>query len=124
MKANKEIMIDEQTPDTQEEIILNQEQIDDWKRQYGKIYRTVVGDLTVIWRMLRRNEYVDAMVDEDLSENPDKRIFERQEAIVKKVCLYPANIAELIESEGGLATCLAGEISEKSGFVLPVTSEL
>jgi hypothetical protein len=103
---------------------VSQEQIDAWKREYGKVFRSVIGKDVVIWRRLKRSEYITAMTAEDLSEDPEVRIYQRQESVLKAVCLYPSNIDELIESEGCLATNLGGEIMDCSGFAMPKTDEI
>ena len=33
---------------------INQEQLNDWKKEYGHIYKTTIGDVAIIWRKLRR----------------------------------------------------------------------
>ena len=122
--SNKEeatIKMQEQEPGT-----INQQQIDEWKKEYGKVFQTVIGSDIFIWRRVRRNEYIDAMTDSSLSEDSDRRIYERQELILKKVCLYPSpdEVNRLIEEEGCLATCLGNEIMDRSGFAIPITSTL
>lgn len=101
---------------------VNQEQLNDWKKEHGHIYKTTVGDDTIIWRKLRRKEYVETMIAE--TESPDTKIFDRQDSIVKMCTLYPENIEELIENEAGLAGAVADEILMKSGFDISETEEL
>lgn len=123
MKLSDNITANVQVDETPKEIILNQAQIDEWKKQYGKIYSTTVDDIAVVWRTLRRAEYVDIMTNSSEDE-PTRRIFERQEKILTTACLYPANIGVIIDEKGGFATAVSGEIMEKSGFGDILTKEL
>lgn len=101
---------------------INQEQLNDWKKEYGHIYKTTIGDVAIIWRKLRRKEYVETMTAE--TDSPDTKIFDRQDAIVKLCSLYPDDIEELIEQEAGISGAVADEIPMKSGFDISATEEL
>lgn len=103
---------------------INQQQIDEWKAEYGKIFRTTVGEDTVVWRKLRRKEYVHIMSNEATQDIEGDKVYARQDLIVAAVTLYPENIEELIAENAGLATCVADEIILKSGFDLMTTEEL
>ncbi len=101
---------------------LTEAQINDWKKQYGKIYKSIVGDEVVIFRKIKRNEYMQAMTDID-SEDPMK-VFLRQDMITKMTTLYPNNIDQLIEENGALSTVISNEVLGKSGFDLLSTTQL
>lgn len=101
---------------------LTETQINDWKKQYGKIYKSIVGDEVVIFRKIKRNEYMQAMTDID-SEDPMK-VFLRQDMITKMTTLYPNNIDQLIEENGALSTVISNEVLGKSGFNLLSTTQL
>lgn len=101
---------------------LTETQINDWKKQYGKIYKSIVGDEVVIFRKIKRNEYMQAMTDID-SEDPMK-VFLRQDMITKMTTLYPNNIDQLIEENGALSTVISNEVLGKSGFDLLSTAQL
>lgn len=101
---------------------LTETQINDWKKQYGKIYKSIVGDEVVIFRKIKRNEYMQAMTDID-SEDPMK-VFLRQDMITKITTLYPNNIDQLIEENGALSTVISNEVLGKSGFDLLSTTQL
>ena len=103
---------------------LNQQQIDAWKEEHGKIFKTSVGDDVVIWRKLRRKEYVTIMSQEATKEFEGDKIYARQDMIVATVALYPEDVETLIAENAGLATCVADEIILKSGFDLTNTEEL
>ena len=106
--------------------VLNSQQIDEWKKEYGHIFKTQIDDVSIIWRRLKRNEYVNLMTDSlnEEESNVDKRIFTRQEEVLKTVALYPDNIDEIIEDMGGIATNIAEDIMKASGFGGPETTEI
>lgn len=101
---------------------LTETQISDWKKQYGKIYKSIVGDEVVIFRKIKRSEYMQAMTDID-NEDPMK-VFLRQDMITKMTTLYPNNIDQLIEENGALSTVISNEVLGKSGFDLLSTTQL
>ena len=101
---------------------LTEAQINDWKKQYGKIYKSIVGDEVVIFRKIKRSEYMQAMTDID-SEDPMK-VFLRQDMITKMTTLYPNNIDQLIEENGARSTVISNEVLGKSGFDLLSTTQL
>jgi len=105
-------------------IVLNQQQIDEWKKQYGKIFRTTIGSSAFIWHRLSRKDYVSLMTDEGVSADEDERLYQRQEMAVKAAVLWPENVEEVIQEEGCVASNLGGVIMERSGFRIPVTDEM
>lgn len=102
---------------------LTQKQIIDWKKKYGKIFKTKVGDHVCIWRKLKRKEYVKIMADES-GETESERIYKRQEEIAKTVVIYPDNFSELMEDNAGIASTIADEALARSGFDITTTEEL
>ena len=120
---NLEQVQEEAVIEEQAEIELTDAQIAKWKKEHGKIFKTVIDGETYIWRRLKRREYVEAMSYRS-EENPDANIYIRQNIIAELVTLYPADMAWRIEEYAGLA----GEISDrailKSGFDASETEEL
>lgn len=98
--------------------------IEAWKAEFGKVYKTTIEGEEYIWRKLKRKEYVDIMSGSTENEDIDKVIYERQEKIVKMTVLYPSTIEEDLEKSAGLAITLSDEIIAKSGFGEPETKEL
>ena len=90
--------------------------IGEWKKQYGKIFSTSFEGVEVVWRKLRRKEYVSIMGEVKENESEKERIWRRQEAISKVVALWPENIEEIIEENAGIATLLSEEVVDHSGF--------
>lgn len=111
----------------QEDVVLNDKQIQAWKKQWGKIYKTTIGDEVFIWRKLKRKEYVQIMSEAETDEAEEQlgsRIYQRQEKITKLVVLYPADIDQRVEEDAGLATSISDEVILKSGFDVATTEEL
>jgi hypothetical protein len=126
-KANvekKEVLAAEETV-KQEEVIeegFTKKNINAWKAEWGKIYKSIIDGETYIWRKLRRKEYVDFMTEiEKEGEDP---VYTKQDKITKTVVIFPNNIEELIETNCGLSTSISDEVLLKSGFYILSTEEL
>ena len=115
---------DEQAQGKKEPVTLNRQQIDEWKKQYGKVFRTIIGSDAFIWHRLNRKDYVSLMMDDSVSEDEDERLYERQEMACKKAILWPENVDEILQDAGCIASNLGGVIMECSGFRIPVTDEM
>ena len=106
--------------------LVDKEQLDSWKREFGEIYRTDLNDQVYIWHKLRRKDYIEVMSDESLNaiDNGDLRVFMRQEKILRKGVLYPSGeeLEYLIDNNAGVAGNISDEIMLASGF-RPVRSE-
>lgn len=110
-KKNKELTLDEQ--------------IVAWKEEHKKLFKNVVDGKEYIWRRIRRQEYSDIMALKD-GDSVDERIYNKQYAIAKLVIL---NISEEelendLEELPGLASSIADEVLEKSGFAASETIEI
>lgn len=120
---------------TQEEQI--QQVIEKGKKKFGKVYKTIIADETIIWRKLKRSEYKEVMnatimkdmkvVNEDGVEEIQSVMDEdatydlRQEMIANKVILYPEKI---VEEMAAVADVISTECMIKSGFGgAPITEE-
>ena len=113
---------------TQEEQI--QQAIDKGKKKYGKVYKTLISDETIIWRKLKRGEYKDIMnlvvyKDEEKLDEEGNQIIEqvfddeatydlRQEEIAKAVILFPGK--DIVEDMAAVADIISTECMIKSGF--------
>ena len=103
---------------------VSQTQIDEWKAEYGHVYKTANGKDAIIYRPIRRSEYTKLMLDTDIPEeeegNVEKRI-ERTDSRRLGIChiavLYPEDIDSMLEAQAGLANILAEEIMAHSGFM-------
>jgi hypothetical protein len=113
---------------TQEEQI--QVAIDKGKKKFGKVYKTVIADETIIWRKLKRGEYKEIMnlivyKDEEKKDEEGNQIIEqvfdeeatydlRQEEIAKAVILFP-NVS-IVDDVAAVADIISTECMIKSGF--------
>lgn len=119
--------------------------IDKAKKKHGRVYKTIIADEVIIWRMLKRSEYKEIMniliqkeeqvLDENgmpvLDEfgNPQIQYIDdeeatydlRQEAIAKAVILYPIGI---VDQMAAVADIISTECMLKSGFgERPITEQ-
>ena len=113
---------------TQEEQI--QLAIEKGKKKFGKVYKTIIADETIIWRKLKRGEYKEIMnlivyKDEEKLDEEGNQIVEqvfddeatydlRQEEIAKAVILFPGK--EIVEDMAAVADIISTECMIKSGF--------
>lgn len=133
-KINKEENIQEKVliekePDLIEGVMeqwdnpFTKEQLDSWKKKYGKIFKNYDDENNVyVWRKIKRSEYVEIMKFK--SEDEKDTYYKRQEMMAKKVLLYPENVDEAIDDNAYLATVLSEFIIEKSGFIVNTPEEL
>jgi hypothetical protein len=111
--------------------------IDKAKKKHGRVYKTIIADEVIIWRMLKRSEFKEVMslvayreefkVDENGNivldefgnsiieqvEDPDATYDLRQEEIAKAVIIYPLGI---VEQMAAVADIISTECMIKSGF--------
>ena len=104
--------------------------IEKGKKKFGKVYKTIISDETIIWRKLKRGEYKDIMnlvvyKDEEKLDEEGNQIVEqvfddeatydlRQEEIAKAVILFPGK--EIVEDMAAVADIISTECMIKSGF--------
>lgn len=105
--------------------IIEKTEIEIWKEENGKIFKSIVNDKDYIWRRLKRKEYSEVMAIKN-SDDVDERIYARQVAITKIAVLNLSEeeIDRDLNDLAGLATTLSEEIMDKSGFNLTATFEL
>ena len=119
--------------------------IDKAKKKHGRVYKTIIADEVIIWRMLKRNEYKEIMniliqkEEPVLDENGQPILDEfgqpmiqyiddeeatydlRQEEIARAVILYPVGI---VEQMAAVADIISTECMIKSGFgERPITEQ-
>lgn len=103
--------------------------IDKAKKKHGRVYKTILADEVIVWRLLKRSEFKEIMnmviyndeimVDENGNEVVNQVINEeatydmRQEEIAKAVILYPQGI---VEQMAAVADIISTECMIKSGF--------
>lgn len=118
----------ENVPAVEEKSAITDAMVTAWKRDHGKIFKSIIGSDTYVWRKIKRKEYVEMMSNRDQDPEADTLdndiIYDRQTKIAKAVVLWPKNIEELLEHNAGLATTISDEAILKSGFNLMATQEL
>ena len=88
---------------------------DQLKEKYGEVFVTSIAGIEIIWRKLKRSEYKEIMSTK-FDDNEDIQYFERQDAMAKKVILYPENVDMLLEDYAGVSDIIATETMIKTGF--------
>lgn len=137
MKKEQAIQL---TPEEELQVI-----IDKAKKKHGRVYKTIIADEVIIWRLLKRSEFKEVMnkvvyrqefaEDENgnlvYDENGNNVMVDvqdedltyemRQEEIAKAVILYPQGI---VENMAAVAEIISTECMIKSGFgEAPVTEQ-
>lgn len=113
---------------------ISKAQIEEWKAEYGYVYKTMDGKKPIIYRPIRRDEYRQLMLSTDIpiedENDPEKRferLSKRQVGICEITVLYPEaeELSKMLENKAGLASTLSNEIMDYSGFdSLAKTEEL
>ena len=85
------------------------------KEEHGEVFVTNIAGIQIIWRKLKRSEYKEIMSTK-FDDNEDIQYFERQDAMAKKVILYPENVERLLEDYAGVSDIIATETMIKTGF--------
>ena len=111
--------------------------IDKAKKKRCRIYKTIIADEVIIWRLLKRSEFKEVMnlvvyKEETVEDENGNQVLEqvidddatydlRQEEIAKAVIIYPIGI---VEQMAAVADVISTECMLKSGFgEAPVTEQ-
>lgn len=118
---------------------ISKEQIEEWKNEYGHIYRTFLDGNPIIWRRLKRKEYEEITIstaDDELDLNEDEedtpdvarkrtaRMYNRQNMIAQAAIIYPENAMELLNNYALAITNISDDVMARSGFDMPKSEEL
>lgn len=118
---------------------ISKEQIEEWKNEYGHIYRTFLDGNPIIWRRLKRKEYEEITIstaDDELDLNEDEedtpdvarkrtaRMYNRQNMIAQAAIIYPENAMDLLNNYALAITNISDDVMAKSGFDMPKSEEL
>lgn len=119
--------------------IISKEQIEEWKNEYGHIYRTFLDGNPIIWRRLKRKEYEEITIstaddeldlNEDEEDTPDMarkrtaRMYNRQNMIAQAAIIYPENAMDLLNNYALAITNISDDVMARSGFDMPKSEEL
>lgn len=138
MKKDQQII--QLTPEEELQVL-----IDKAKKKHGRVYKTIIADEVIIWRLLKRSEFKEVMnkvvYRQEFAENENGELIYdengnnvmvdiededltyemRQEEIAKAVILYPQGI---VENMAAVAEIISTECMIKSGFgEAPVTEQ-
>ena len=118
---------------------ISKEQIEEWKNEYGHIYRTFLDGNPIIWRRLKRKEYEEITIstaDDELDLNEDEedtpdvarkrtaRMYNRQNMIAQAAIIYPENAMDLLNNYALAITNISYDVMARSGFDMPKSEEL
>ena len=118
---------------------ISKEQIEEWKNEYGHIYRTFLDGNPIIWRRLKRKEYEEITIstaDDELDLNEDEkdtpdvarkrtaRMYNRQNMIAQAAIIYPENAMDLLNNYALAITNISDDVMARSGFDMPKSEEL
>ena len=118
---------------------ISKEQIEEWKNEYGHIYRTFLDGNPIIWRRLKRKEYEEITIstaddkldlNEDEEDTPDvarkrtARMYNRQNMIAQATIIYPENAIDLLNNYALAITNISDDVMARSGFDMPKSEEL
>lgn len=105
---------------------VSKEQIDAWKQEYGKMYRSTFGPHTFYWHPFNRKTYNETMGGTVAIEDVDELIVERRIQSILKNTVYPSQeeVIAILEDNYGIIESFPNIILEKSGFYQSETDEL
>ena len=119
--------------------IISKEQIEEWKNEYGHIYRTFLDGNPIIWRRLKRKEYEEITIstaddeldlNEDEEDTPDMarkrtaRMYNRQNMIAQAAIIYLEKAMDLLNNYALAITNISDDVMARSGFDMPKSEEL
>ena len=102
-----------------------EEKIMQWKKIYKKVFSSQIDGTEYIWHRISRKDYNDVM-EINVGDSIEDKIYNRQVEIIKVSVLNmdEEEINSKIDELAGLASSLADEILNKSGFSIESTVEL
>ena len=102
-----------------------EEKIMQWKKIYKKVFSSQIDGTEYIWHRISRKDYNDVM-EINVGDSIEDKIYNRQVEIIKVSVLNmdEEEINSKINELAGLASSLADEILNKSGFSIESTVEL
>ena len=102
-----------------------EEKIMQWKKIYKKVFSSQRDGTEYIWHRISRKDYNDVM-EINVGDSIEDKIYNRQVEIIKVSVLNmdEEEINSKINELAGLASSLADEILNKSGFSIESTVEL
>lgn len=90
---------------------VTKEQIDQWKQEYGSIYKITITGTDFIYKTLNRDDYMNI----SLSQATNPASFDHEFETVKR-CLLSTHDTDDLKRKSGIATIIYADIMSKSGF--------
>lgn len=93
------------------------DQIENWKKEFGDVYRIDFDEQPFIFRTISRFEYKQ-MVNEVEGNQSNQTTWFREEQICQKAVLFPEGYGrdEMTEGKAGIPTVVSEYVLSKSGF--------
>ena len=106
-------------------VIEEKTELELWKDEFRKVYKSYIGGKEYTWRRITRSEYHEVMGYKE-GDTVEERIYNRQAKIVSMVILgmKKEELDFELSDLSGLATSLSEEVMEMSGFNVRGTEEL
>lgn len=101
-----------------------QEQIDELKKKYSKIYRVVLSGVVYIYRFLKRSEFKEIQKSVTPEMTPAGPVLSQEQSmdiedkVAKKCVVWPENFVDLVEKgeqPAAVTAVLAAYITDASG---------
>jgi len=99
--------------------MVSQENINEWKEKYGRIFKTSpLPETDIIYKLISRGDYMDILGQQMMGEVSDPEL-----ETVKRCVLNDIDDS-LYYERGGLVTVVYEEIMKNSGFTVVESEEL
>jgi len=99
--------------------MVTQEQIDGWKKDFGKIFKIRPAvDVEIIYRLVSRQDYIDIMAAAGAGMISDPELETVSRCILNDIDM------SVLEDRGGIVTVVYEDIMKNSGFTLVESEEL
>ena len=99
--------------------MVTQEQIDGWKKEFGKVFKIKpTNDVEIIYRLVTRQDYIDIMAGSGAGIVSDPEL----ETVAR--CILNDMDMSVLEDRGGIVTVVYEDIMKNSGFTLVESEEL
>lgn len=105
---------------------VSQEQIGEWKEQYGRLFKTVCGPYEFYWHPFTRKTYRETLAEDIEAVDTEDLVQARRVLTILQNVVYPEaeTLKDILESRVGIIDSLSDEILKESGFYAKETEEL
>lgn len=105
---------------------VSQEQITEWKQEYGRLFKTVCGPYEFYWHPFTRKTYRETLSEDIDAIDTEDIIQSRRVITILQNVVYPGTeeLKNIVEDRVGIIESLSDEILKESGFYAKETEEL